>query len=256
MYDTGSDLSSHGSYNRIVLFFFFGIYFSLYFFIFFLFKILKKYPLPLILAIVLLGIYGNYKIKNMIKYSCNNWLQGFNDSFIDNSQGRCKIYPPKTCYFEIFHGLFDFSKYFGETCQNTPNNNPLNTLINISDKNAKILGFPRSENWNFFPDSTYGYIQKTAMKNIINMEDPKISDDIKKNIEVTVNYKKIPAEVKIDLKVNKSLINERAKIFEKYRDAVMFKNVLYVFIDSLSRVNFRRKLPKLYKWVEEKHHAK
>lgn len=94
------------------------------------------------------------------------------------------------------------------------------------------------------------------MKNVVDMEDPKLSKEIKDRIEVTVDYNKTPAKVSIDLKVDKKLIEDRAKIFKKYNDKVLVKNVFYVFIDSLSRVNFRRKLPKLYKWFEEKHHAK
>jgi len=94
------------------------------------------------------------------------------------------------------------------------------------------------------------------MKNVVDMEDPKISKEIKDRIEVTVDYNKSPAEVKIDLKVDQNLIAQRAKVFERYKDKVLVKNVFYVFIDSLSRVNFRRKLPKLYSWLEAKHHAR
>jgi len=176
---------------------------------------------------------------------------------MDNSRGNCKIASPKICYFEILHGVFDFSKLFAETCQNVPNDNPLNTLPNTQVQNAKIIGFPRSEKWSFFPDSTYGNIQKSAMKNVVDMEDPKLSKEIKDRIEVTVDYRKPSGkQVNIDLKVDKKLIEQRAKVFEKFKDTVLVKNVLYVFIDSLSRVNFRRKLPKLYKWMEAKHHAK
>jgi len=73
-------------------------------------------------------------------------------------------------------------------------------------------------------------------------------------VEVTINYHKSPPEVNINLKVNQTLIEERAEIFKNYKDKVLSKNVLYVFIDSLSRTNFRRKLPKLYNWLESKHY--
>ena len=254
IYDTGSDQKSHGSYNRIVLLF--GIVFmlTLYYIFSILIKTLIKYPIPVIIILILLGFYTNYKLKLFFLNSCGNWSQGFHDTKIDNSEGDCKIYPPQTCYFEIFHGVFDVSRIFSETCENTPYNNPYNTINNIKDKTTKILGFPRSEKWKFFPDSNFGYITKTAMKNVINMEDKNISDDIKKNIEVTVNYYKNPPEVAIDLKVNENLIKERRKTFGTFFNKVLNKNILYVFIDSLSRVNFRRKLPKLYSWIESKHH--
>lgn len=254
IYDTGVDLKSHGSYNRIVLFIFLILYFILYLLYFSLVKILKRHPIPFIVIVLSLVLFINYKIKKLFSNSCYNWSQGFNDTIIDNSVGNCKIYPPKTCYYEIFHGTFDFSRIFGETCENTPNNNPRNTLDYINDKNSKIIGFPRTENFTFFPESKYKIIQKTVASKIINMEDPQISDDVKKNIEVTINYHKNPPEVNIDLKVDESLIKERAKLFEKNKEKVLVKNILYLFIDSLSRTNFRRKLPKLYRWLEAKHY--
>jgi len=152
--------------------------------------------------------------------------------------------------------VFDFSRIFGETCENTPNNNPYNTLDFITDKKAKFIGFPRTEKFNFFPESKYRIIQQTVASRIINMEDPKIRDEVKKDVEVTINYHKSPPEVKIDLKVNQTLISERAKLWEQKnnKDRVLSKNILYLFIDSLSRTNFRRKLPKLYSWLEAKHY--
>jgi len=254
IYDTGADLRSHGSYNRVVLFFFMILFFFLNLIFIFFVKIFRRYPVPFIIICIGILVLINYKIKSLFSNSCYNWSQGFNDTIIDNSIGNCKIYPPKTCYYEIFHGFFDFSRIFGETCENTPNNNPSNTLDYINDKNAKIIGFPRTEKFNFFPESQYSILQHTVAKNIINMEDPKISDEIKHNVEVTINYHKSPPEVNIDLKVNQTLIKERAEIFEDYEEIVLSENVLYLFIDSLSRTNFRRKLPKLYSWLESKHY--
>jgi len=254
IYDTGVDLKSHGSYNRIVLLIFLILFLILYLLYFSLVKIMQRHPIPFIIIVVFLVAFINYKIKKLFSNSCYNWSQGFNDTFIDNKVGNCKIYAPKTCYYEIFNGTFDFSRIFGETCENTPNNNPRNTLDFITDKNAKYIGFPRTEKFNFFPESKYKIIQQTVANKIINMEDPKIGDEVKKDIEVTINYHKSPPEVKIDLKVDQTLINERAKLFEQNKDKVLVKNVLYLFIDSLSRTNFRRKLPKLYGWLEAKHY--
>ena len=256
IYDTGVGLKSHGSYNRIVLFFSLFFFFILYLLYFSLIKILRKHPIPFIIVVVLLVALVNYKIKKLFENSCYNWSKGFHDTVIDNSIGNCKIYSPKTCYYEIFHGVFDFSRIFGETCENTPNNNPYNTLDFITDKKAKFIGFPRTEKFNFFPESKYRIIQQTVASRIINMEDPKISDEVKKDVEVTINYHKSPPEVKIDLKVNQTLISERAKLWEQKnnKDRVLSKNILYLFIDSLSRTNFRRKLPKLYSWLEAKHY--
>jgi len=254
IYDSGSEFNYHGSYNRIILCIFFVLFFIFYWFYLLFVKLFRKFPFPFVFISVGIAAFTNYRLKSIFSNSCHNWSQGFHDTVIDNSTGNCKIYPPKTCYFEIFHGVFDFSAIFGVTCENTPYNDPSNILDYITDKKAKFIGFPRTEKFNFFPESQYKILQHNVAKNIINMEDPNISDDVKKEVEVTINFHKNPAEINIDLKVNHTLIEERTDIFEDFKHDVLSKNVLFIFIDSLSRTNFRRKLPKFYKWIESKHH--
>lgn len=160
-------------------------------------------------------VFVNNKLNSIFSNSCHNWSQGFHDTFIDNTTGNCKIYPPKICYFEILHGVFDFPKLFGETCEKIYTD-PSNLLDYIPDKSAKFIGFPRTELFKLFPDSQYTILQHSVAKNIINMEDPNISEDIKNDVEVTINYYKNPHEVNIDLKVNHTLIKERAEFFEDF----------------------------------------
>jgi hypothetical protein len=119
----------------------------------------------------------------------------------------------------------------------------------LTDKSARIIGYPRTEKWDIFPSSTHGMMNKRVMKEIINMEDPRISPAVKSKIEVTTNYNMSPPEVSIDLKRDENLVKERKKIYNKFSRDVLSKNVLYLFIDSLSRVNFKIKLPKFYKWI-------
>jgi hypothetical protein len=185
--------------------------------------------------------------------SCDNWIVGFKGTMIDNSFGKCKIDPPNICYYEILDGFFDYSWISGENCSNMKTN-----LFSINedyllDKNAKIIGYPRSENWSIFPECIFSEIQKTAFKYMINMEDPNIDQTIKDSVEVTTNFYKNPPEVTIDLKYNEELVQQRRELFQRYKDDVLAKNVLFVFIDSLSRSNFRRKLPRFYKWLESKY---
>lgn len=258
IYDTGSEFKSHGSYNRVILFLFI-MFFSIFYMLgLYLLQLIQQYPKVIISSLLIILFMIGLKVKIAFDRSCYNWLDGFQNSKMDNRYGPCIIPPPKTCYFELFDGFFDLTKLFGETCENTPYNNPQNTLMNLSPKlqKAKILGYPRSENWKLFPDCIYGNIQKIAMEQMVDMEDPLVPQEVKDKIEVTVNYKLKKPEVKIDLKRDNELAIKRTKIFDKYRNRVHYKNVLYVFIDSLSRVNFRRKLPKLYKWMENKYHGK
>lgn len=253
VYDTGTELKSHGAYNRIVLFitiFIWGLIYSVFYMIFFS---INKKPILTILIIFTIIFFSYLKIKGLVKNSCEGWEIGFKGSIINNMNSKCKVYPPKTCYYKIFDGMFDVSKLFGESCKTMPTNKWSNNEKYAPDKTAKIIGYPRTERYLIFPDSNYGNLQKKVISNLINMEDPYINHRIKDHIEVTTNYHKNPPEVTINLKYDDELVKERAKIFKQQKENVLSKNVLFIFIDSLSRTNLRRKLPKFYKWIEDKY---
>ena len=119
------------------------------------------------------------------------------------------------------------------------------------DKNSKIIGFPRTNNWDWMRDSQRKYYNQKVRNEIINMEDPNIPDYIKDEIETIVNFKEQPAKVHIDLKFNKSLSEDRNKILSTEKGKKLFKNVLLFYTDSISRADYRRKLPNLHKWIDQ-----
>jgi len=250
IYDTGTDLDSHGGYNRILLFLFMGLHLMIIlFFINFGYFLCKK-PLVTVMIIALIIVLGYMRVNYVVKHSCEGWEIGFKGSLIYNpKESICKITPPQICYYKIFNGVFDLSRILGDTCDNMGTNKLSNMEKYLPDKSARILGYPRTENWDIFPSSTHGKIQKRAMREMVNMEDNKISKEIKDKIEVTTNFYKNPPEVTIDLKRDETLVKSRAEIFKKYEKKVLARNVLYIFIDSLSRNNFKLKLPKFYEWI-------
>jgi hypothetical protein len=253
IYDTGTEIKSHGAYNRIV-FFIALIFWALIYFVYFIisYSVTKK-PILTILSITTIIFFSYLKINLVLQNSCKDWEVGFKGTIINNSDSNCKLYPPKTCYYRILDGVFDVSRIFRETCQTMPTNRWSNNEKYLPDKTAKIIGYPRTEGYPIFPDSNYGQLQKHVIKNIVNMEDLKVDSKIKDKIEVTVNLYNNPPEVNINLKYDEDLVKNRQKNFEKYKNDVLSKNVLYIFIDSLSRTNFRKKLPKFYKWIEDKY---
>jgi hypothetical protein len=253
IYDTGTDLKSHGGYNRIVLFIAMCIWAFLYFIYFIVRFSLGRKPILTILILSTLLFFSYLKISHSLQTSCEGWEIGFKNTKINNMDSKCKIDPPGTCYFKIFDGVFDVSRVFGLTCENMPTNKWSNNEKYVADKSAKILGFPRTEKYKIFPDSNDGRLQKKVINELINMEDPKIDAKIKEEIEVTLDISKNPPIPSINLKYDQNLVNNRKKIYKKYENNVLSKNVLYIFIDSLSRTNIRRKLPKFYKWIEDKY---
>jgi hypothetical protein len=231
IYDTGTDLNSHGAYNRFILL----VSMLICAFIFTLGKVLtdslRRRPIISLMIIILCVFLIHYKINQIFTTSCVGWDDGLKGTkLINTPESQCKIYPPKTCYYEIFDGFFDVSKMLGETCENNGTNLFSNIEKYIPDKTSKIIGYPRTEKWIIFPDSTYGKMNKNVMSNMINMEDDKIDSKIKDNIEITTNFYKNPPEVNINLKRNEEIAKQRSETFNtKSKDKVMAKNVIHFY---------------------------
>ena len=107
VFDTGFDFSSHGGYNRIILF--------IFMFLFSIITIILHYIIfntwlkrITILSILIIITFSSYiKFKSIAKNSCNDWYDGLSNSRMDNSKelSSCKINSPDVCYFNIFDGL-------------------------------------------------------------------------------------------------------------------------------------------------------
>jgi hypothetical protein len=255
--DRGVNFYSHGLYN-LLLFTSCTIGLLIGEQIFYcMVSLIKKHKILLfsLFGVILLTyIYLYSKYDKEIKDSCSDWSQGLKNSHISNIGSSCIVTPPKVCLMTLMNGVFNYSRIFNSTCQNTDHGNY--DLINevICDKSAKIIGFPRTNNWNYAVDAGREMFNYKVRNEIINMEDKNIPNDIKEDIEVTVDFYETPAKLKINLKKNKTLAEVRDKISKKEENInnnVLSKNILTLYIDSVSRADFRRKLPKTLKFIEK-----
>ena len=62
--------------------------------------------------------------------------------------------------------------------------------------------------------------------------------------EVYVQFNKGKGKIKIKVQKNKTLIKEKEKRVGHYQNKFMFKNVIVMFFDTISRAHFFRKFPK------------
>jgi hypothetical protein len=251
VHDTGSNLKSHGSYNRIFL----AIMLSLWFFvqnIFMLTYVIMKRRI--ILTIIFLGIIigiSSVLININLVNQCKNWEKGLGDSKFDNSSFDCKIKTPKKCWMNLMSGIFDISGVFREDC----------TQIRMDSKeqfrrwtkvpNAKILGYPRTEKMKFFPDSTLDEFQFRVLGNMIDMQSNSVSQAVKDRTEAIIDFTKDKPELSVRVVRDENIAKERINRYKKNENNLMAKNVIHFFIDSLSRDNFRRKLPRTRAFLEK-----
>jgi len=253
--DSGTDLKYHGAYNRIV-FIVFVLFFLLFFFTLKSIEttISKKYKKGIILLvsilIILLLLY--IMIMQSLTRSCKYWNEGFKGVLIDNSK-FCKIIKPNICYQSYLEGYLDLSYYSNDSCQ-IRKNDSREKFAKYLKSDVNKIGYPRAENYDYLNKGHYLYFQKNVLKDLVNIDDPNISQEIKDQIEVTIDFSKnkINGEAKVELKKQTKLADERKKIFEeKFADKVLTKNIFILFIDSVSRQHFRRKLPKTWQWLEK-----
>eukprot|EP00340_Litonotus_pictus_P012828 CAMPEP_0170539214 /NCGR_PEP_ID=MMETSP0209-20121228/103787_1 /TAXON_ID=665100 ORGANISM="Litonotus pictus, Strain P1" /NCGR_SAMPLE_ID=MMETSP0209 /ASSEMBLY_ACC=CAM_ASM_000301 /LENGTH=331 /DNA_ID=CAMNT_0010841079 /DNA_START=922 /DNA_END=1914 /DNA_ORIENTATION=- len=107
-------------------------------------------------------------------------------------------------------------------------------------------------------NTSYGIFQKHVLNNLINLDDPLVDSALLESTEFRLSFwdstdtEKFKA--KLELKKNETLEAEMQKRRAEFNGTeLMFNNVLVIFIDSLSRNHFRRKLPKTYKFLEDKY---
>ena len=300
-YDTGLNFQHHGAYNRIPVLLFIPFFILMIFSIYYIYcmKFVKKMIIIICCYLLIHSVYiiCSIVIQSWINSSCNDWYLGLKNSKMDNSNNNnCILLKPQICYFRLFYGFFDLSKLFGiNSCSVKKDNNFDLNYIYIEDniKKARLVGFPRTEKWEIWPDKYWGNIQRTVLYNLIDMDDesyPKSVEEFKevvmKNsdtdskkdyfhnllldstyspLKTSLNRHFTPKEkvevvlnrdtktLEINLKKDDDLIMKKRELFNKYKDGAMAKNVFYLFMDSLSRVEWRRKLPKFYKWVEDRY---
>lgn len=202
---------------------------------------------PLAIMLCLSYFIINYKLEA----SCRDWDKGLGDIRIDNSSNYCPIKTPKKCWMNLMSGVFDISGFFGEDCTQIrmDSQEQLSRWTNVPD--ANVLGFPRVEKYRFYPDCTLDEFQYRVLSNMIDMEDPKVSEDVKANTEAIIDFRKKPPELTVRAVRKDKLAKSRNEIYGKKKENLMAKNVIHFFIDSLSRDNFRRKLPKTKAFFEK-----
>jgi hypothetical protein len=200
-------------------------------------------------------------ILNNIKndYYCKDWNKSLNNSYINNDPSLypCKInIPSNKCLVNIFGPFFDFSKIFNIKCEKRRYNEK-NILINNSNlKNkteVKKIGYPitigNKEEINGEPILYSETLYEFVKNNLIDMDDKEQIGklDENKRPETIVDFSNSSyGKIEININYNEKLSKER-KLLEK----VNSNNVLFIFMDNLSRVHFYRQYKKTKEFLKQ-----
>jgi ABC-type multidrug transport system permease subunit len=272
--DTGSDLKNHGGYNRIVFLIVLLLVVFLMYFVNFILKLIQQKKFKLILFslifIITFTCFISYKISD-----CSNWNKGLNNKYIINNKNnpndKCFISTPEKCWIDFLDGLMDVSWYLQEDCQNFRTGEKIELLKYLPEryKNTNIFGYPITTNYTYITESYHMPFFWSIMSNFIDIKNPENNNKTSRHSnflpEIILNFdeKTQLGKIDIDIKKNKKLVEERKLISEKYNNnndneinndinkKDLIDNVLFLYIDSISRPHFIRKMKNTIKFMEK-----
>ena len=274
--DHNNKVIKHGLFNflgfllsTLVLIFIFCL--AKFFFIF----IKKRQYFIIILFLLFFGYiflyFEKYKIKH---FFCDNWAFGFNNTFIDNTSKDfpCHVFIPQpyTCYLSEIGPYFDFTRIYRPTCldqklikyEKKKFLKDINSLKYIKKSNKNHFGYPLTNNEEFKED-LFGTICQPGNKSFEEEINSKIilMDLYNKNKEKYYPNRSCPeieillgkdgGKIKFNIKKNKTLIKEKKLILKNKKKNLEYKNILVMFIDTLSRAHFHRKFRKTKQFLNE-----
>lgn len=237
----GSSFQNHGIINKMIFFLFLFIEFIAIYVLDFIRNLFVKYSKPTVCIMFFLMILIFINIHSLMQNGkCDKWSQGFKETYMSNENGTCIIQPPEFCFQDLTANWFDLSRIFNKNdCSKVDNTIPLYPYY------EEVLAYPKTQ---FFTreQKFLENFQKHIISQITPVKEKEINSS---DYEVFLNQ--INPENKkiiINVKKNLTLVERSEKINNKINKPV--KNILAIFIDSVSRQHFKRKLPKTYKWLE------
>ena len=272
--DHNAEIVKHGLFNFIL---FIITTFTILLFICYchlLFYLIKKrkYFIFFIFSIPFPALFILLKIYKLTHFSCNNWGKGLNNTFIDNLSKNypCNIILPKphSCYLSEIGHFFNFVDRYTPTCSDSKLIQfekekflkDLEKLKYLNISNKMDFGYPLTNNEKYNPNK-FGCIFSSgniSFEEFIN-ENIILLDLYNKNKslyyentskpEIEVHLNKEDGKILINISRNETLVKEREKSINKNK--IIYKNVLVMFFDTLSRSHFFRKFPKTSNFLNQ-----
>lgn len=258
--DHGENFLNHGKLNLFALFsltFIGEIVISLIALYKYLFK-KKKFFLICLISLLFFVKTIMIIIKNKEDYYCKDWDKSLNNSYINNDPSLypCKIKIPKNkCLINIIGPLFDFSKLLNIKCKKRSNKEKNILISNSNLKNkteVKRIGYPitigKKEEINGKPTLYSETLYEFVKNNLVDMDDKNQLNKLDENQkpEVIVDFTN-STYGKIEININhKNKLSHERKLLEKEDSS----NVLFLFMDNLSRAHFYRQYKKTKEYLK------
>ena len=246
----GIDLRNHGTYNTIgfciAVPFLYLLFYIIYYMLnsFWTKKFIRGTFIFSIFAILFIFYYYNT--------NCNNFYKGIGGVDLENDPktDKCYFIRPKYCSMKFIDPFFDMSKLKGECTGRW------NTKKRFMKHLDRSLGYI---NHFYYPRLEFAPEYETYTEKIFNYVFEHI-DGVKENpaeaekAEVFLDFENDIGKIRINLKRNETLVQERQALAEK--NEVKFDNVYVFFIDAISRNHFIKRMKKLKNAFEQMLYSK
>ena len=246
----GIDLRNHGTYNTIgfciAVPFLYLLFYIIYYMLnsFWTKKFTRGTFIFSIFAILFIFYYYNT--------NCNNFYKGIGGVDLENDPktDKCYFIRPKYCSMKFIDPFFDMSKLKGECTGRW------NTKKRFMKHLDRRLGYI---NHFYYPRLEFAPEYETYTEKIFNYVFEHI-DGVKENpaeaekAEVFLDFENDIGKIRINLKRNETLVQERQALAEK--NEVKFDNVYVFFIDAISRNHFIKRMKKLKNAFEQMLYSK
>ena len=259
--DHGDNFLHHGILNFSALFILLilGEFLILIFILIILFLRKKKYLKLFLFCILIIISFLLFSISNFENYYCKNWDRGLNGTYIDNDKSlySCSILIPKNkCLINIISPFLDISKLLNIKCEKRDKKEKyllkeISSFQNKSD--VKRIGYPitigNKEEIKGSP-APYSNSLLTFLKiNLINMdefENKNISNVKKPEVIVDFNENEF-GKLNININYNEKLAKTRLELSKNNNS----NNIIFLFMDNLSRAHFYRQFKKTSKFLKQ-----
>ena len=198
-------------------------------------------------------------IKNKDDFYCKDWDKSLNNTYINNDPSLylCKINIPKNkCLISIIGPLFDFSKILNIKCGKRSNKEKIILINNSNLKNktdVKRIGYPitigKKEEINRKPTLYSETLYEFVKNNLVDIDDKEQLNTLDENQKpkVTIDFSN-SSYGKLEININnKDKLSKERKLLEKEDSS----NVLFLFMDNLSRVHFYRQYKKTKEFLKK-----
>ena len=161
---------------------------------------------------------------------------------------------------DLFDNIFDMTKLMNVKCSKRKSYTKYilrsfalktdNTTIN---NNTIRIGYPITTNKEIFRTHLKGgsfFLHKQFLRNLIDMDNKTQTNNLTEEPEIIIDYSKNPyGELKMNIHFNKTLSDLRKS--QEKNTQPLYKNVLIIYIDAVSRQHFLRKFKKTAEFISK-----